>query len=90
MEAIMINLTVQWQDRWQWWHRIHPSAYAKGVIDGRTHGVDEIYKHKASGQIRLYTDLGRDGEQVSINGAPAVTLRSRGRFERLYLGFKEG
>ena len=90
----MINLTVQWQDRWQWWHRIHPSAYAKGVIDdvsfGDTHDISEIYKHKKTGQIRIYSDLNMDGRTLAVNGEPLVTLRPRGRFGKLYLGFREG
>ena len=85
----MINLTVHWQDQWQWWHRIHPSAYAKGDIAELDTGVTDIYRHKTSGRIRLYSDLWMDGHQVSVNGEAAVTLRQRGRFGKLYLGFVE-
>ena len=89
----MINLSVTWQDRWEWWHRIHPSAYAKGVIDnisfGDPHDISEIYRHKASGQLRVYSDLNLDGRQLSVNGDPFVTLRPRGRFGKLHLGFEE-
>ena len=88
----MTTLTVEWQDRWQWWHRIYPSAYAKGTMDDRAHewyGIGRIYKHKKSGQIRLYSDHDQEGAQLSVNGYTPVTLRVRGRFGKLYLGFKE-
>ena len=85
----MISLTVEWQDHWQWWHRIHPSAYAKGTIRGNPHGFKDIYKHKISGQVRLYSYNDQEGAQLSVNGNTPVTLRARGRFGKLYLGFKE-
>ena len=86
----MFNLTVLWQDRWQWWHRMYPSAYAKGRIVGESFMVDQIYRHKQSGQIRLYSGVNMDGEKLSVNGEPPVTLRPRGRFGKLYLGLREG
>ena len=85
----MLNLTVTWQDRWQWWHKIHPSGYAKGQIAGPMHGVLEIYRHKKSGQIRVYSDQALDGEKLAVNGDKPVTLRPVGRFGKLYLGFEE-
>ena len=85
----MISLTVKWQDRWHWWHRMHPSAYAKGTGLRGEPNIYEIYKHKKSGQIRLYSYLNMDGRKLSINGLPAITMRPRGRFGKLYLGFDE-
>ena len=86
----MINLTVTWRDRWHWWHGKYPSRYAKGELTGGfMFGFGSIYRHKQSGQIRLYSDANMDGQRVSINGGPPVTLRPRGRFGKLYLGFEE-
>ena len=86
----MINLNVHWLDRWQWWHRIHPSAYAKGtIIRGDPHGVLEVYKNQGSGQLRVYSGDNLDGQAISVNGEPAQTLRSAGRHGKLYLGHKE-
>ena len=88
----MIELTVNWQDKWQWWHRMYPSAYAKGKVASVWHWEVEIYRHKESGQLRVYTGSNWDGEKVSVNGEPPQTLRRRGRHGRhgrLHLGFKE-
>ena len=83
-------MTVEWRDRWQWWHRMHPSAYANGVVTTpRAWGTLEIYKHKTSGQLRLYSTNELDGTKVSVNGETAQVLRSAGRFGRLYIGHSE-
>ena len=81
----MIELKVKWVDRWKWWHGMYPSRYAKGVIGGDDRGVDEIYRHKKSDQIRLYSDLDLDGVEIAVNGR-RVTLNRRGRTGTLYLG----
>ena len=89
----MIALTVEWRDRWHWWHAMYPSAYAKGEIAEPRHRVTpvvaEIYRHKKSGQIRVYSDYNLDGRLLRVNGERRVTLRPRGRHGRLYLGFEE-
>ena len=81
----MIELTVIW-------HRIgYPgmwfSRYERGESKGKASGVDKIYRHKKSGQVRVYSDRGLDGRKLRINGDRAGTLRPRGRFGKLYLGF---
>ena len=81
----MLNLTVTWRDKWQWWHGKYPSRYSKGAGVSAVPWVSSIYKHKETGQIRLYSDLNMHGELVSINGTQPVRLESRGRFGKLYL-----
>ena len=84
----MIAITVTWRDRWRWWHAMHPSAYAKGEIDGVS-PILEIYKHKKTGQLRCYSGNDLDGRRLIVNSERPVTLRPRGRHGRLYLGFEE-
>ena len=77
------------------WHRIgYPgiwfSRYERGEIaSGHTAGIDRIFRHKKSGQIRVYSDSNLDGTRVRVNGGNRVTLRPRGRHGKLYLGFEE-
>ena len=85
----MLNLKIEWRDKWHWWHGMYPSAYAKGKIAGPRHGVSDIYKHKTSGQVRLHSKLDMDGVLLCINSGPVVTMRPRGRSGNLYLGFDE-
>ena len=69
----MIAITVTWRDRWRWWHAMHPSAYAKGEIDGVS-PILEIYKHKKTGQLRCYSGNDLDGRQLRVNGAPRRSM----------------
>ena len=83
----MLNLTVTWKRIWYnrfWW-----SPYERGEIRGQDIGINKIYRHKKSGQVRLYSNIDFNGAKVRINGQPFVTMRKRGRFGKLYLGFKE-
>ena len=68
---------------WRVWNR-----YEHGVIRGENHGVDGIYRNAKTGQVRLYTDLDREGAVLTVNGAPPVRMERRGRFGKLYLGFR--
>ena len=83
----MINLSVVWKRIW--YNRIWFSPYEHGKIAGDKFGVSKIYRHKKSGQIRLYSNYDKDGVKLSVNGESAVTMKKRGRFGKLYLGFKE-
>ena len=85
----MIELTVEWLDRWHWWHAMHPSAYAKGDIAGVT-PVQEIYRHKRTGQVRVYSANDLHGRLLRINGGRMVELRRAGSHGRLYLGEPDG
>ena len=80
----MIQLSVTWKRIW------YNPRYERGQIQGDPHGVNRIYRHRKSGQIRLYSDLRLEGAGVlSVNGEAPVTLTKRGRFGKLYLGFRE-
>ena len=79
----MIQLSVTWKRIW------YNPRYERGQIRGDKMGVWKIYRHRKSGQVRIYAHLNLEGRQLSVNGEPLVTLRKRGRFGKLYLGFKE-
>ena len=80
----MLDLIVTWRSTW------YPfSRYERGEITGERFGVNRIYRHKKTGQVRIYSDLNMDGRKIAVNGGPAVTMRPRGRFGKLYLGFRE-
>ena len=80
----MIDLALIWVANW------YPfSRYERGMVVGAQKVIDRIYRHKRTGQIRLYSVHDLEGVQLSVNGESAVTLRARGRFGKLYLGFKE-
>ena len=76
-----IELKVVWRAVWY-------SRYLRGKITSEwSGGVDKIYKHQGTRQIRVYSDSPLDGTQLKVNEMQPVTLRSRGRFGRLYIGF---
>ena len=79
----MITLSVTWKRIW------YNPRYERGHIHGETMGVKRIYRHRYTWQIRVYSDSPLDGRKLAVNGCKAVTLRKRGRFGKLYIGFKE-
>ena len=79
----MIRLSVTWKRIW------YNPRYERGQIHGESMGVKKIYRRTKTGQIRLYSDADMSGIKLSVNHAPGVTLRKRGRFGKLYLGFRE-
>lgn len=70
------------------WSKIWYSPYLRGEITyaPKQHGVERIYRHSRTGQIRIYSSSDWDGVGLSVNGAAAVIMRKRGRFGRLYIG----
>ena len=83
----MLNLNVTWKRIW--YNAIWFSLYERVKIHGQNMGINKIYRHKKSGQARIYCNIDFHGHRLSINGLPPVTMRRRGRFGKLYLGFKE-
>ena len=76
---IDIDVRVVWRSVWY-------SKYQRGTILASAAPIDRIYRHKKSGQIRLYSPQDLDGRQIAVNDAAPVTVRSRGRFGKLYIG----
>ena len=68
------------------WRSVWYSKYLRATILATTAPIDRIYKHSKSGQVRLYSSQDLDGRQIAVNDAAPVTLRSRGRFGKLYIG----
>ena len=80
MEVTRIDVT--WgAATWSSWFR-----YQRGDTVSVT-GINEIWRHARSGQVRIYSDLDWDGRRVSFNGEPPVVMLARGRHGRLYLSF---
>ena len=76
-----MNVTVKWRPIWY-------SRYLRGkiiVASLDTPQIEQIYKRKSTGQIRLYSDHDFDGKDLSVNGDTFITMRARGRFGRLYI-----
>ena len=67
------------------WHPIWYSKYFRGAIKSSTVGIERIYKHGSSGQIRIYSPNDLDGRLVRVNDGPTITVKSRGRFGKLYI-----
>ena len=76
----MVVIDVEWQPK-RWWSR-----YQRGVITNSGGlGIDRIYRHAHTGQIRFYSDHSFNGVMVSVNAAPLIPMVKRGRFGKLYV-----
>ena len=91
----MIALSVKWHRIGYpgvWFSRYERGEISSGNLDGIAidlPSIFKIYRHKQTGQIRIYSGRDMNGSQVTVNGARPVTLRPRGRHGKLYLGFRE-
>ena len=79
MEATRIDVT--WgKPTWSSWYR-----YQEGTTAAA--GIDQIWRHAKTGQVRIYSGDDWAGRRVTFNGAAPVVMRARGRHGRLYLSF---
>ena len=81
MESNILTATVFWQEP-RWWSR-----YLKGQVTACSFPIESIWKHKKSGQMRVYSTEDLDGRVLGVDGEPRVVLKARGRFGKLYLAF---
>ena len=68
------------------WRSVWYSRYLRGSIMRSSRAIERIYKHKDSGQIRIYSAVDWHNVQLSVNEHEAIRMESRGRFGKLYIG----
>lgn len=70
---------------------INRSPYMVGDVEmvDPAVAISRLYMHGETGQVRLYSNDDMDGTAVSVNGADPVTMKKRGRFGRLYIGYPQ-
>ena len=68
------------------WRSVWYSRYLRGSIMRSTRAIERIYKHKGTGQIRLYSAVDWHNVLLSVNENEAIRMESRGRFGKLYIG----
>ena len=67
------------------WRSVWYSRYLRGSIMRSSRAIERIYKHKGTGQIRIYSAVDWHYQKLSVNEGPTVTMKSRGRFGKLYI-----
>ena len=76
------------------WRSIRFSPYMRGAIASinasrnnviELAGIERIYMHKRTGEIRIYSRADFSDARVTIGGQVHI-MHSRGRFGRLYVG----
>ena len=77
-----LEITCKWRSIWY-------SRYLRGVeIVDSENAVRNVYRHRDSGQIRVYSrerGYPLDGRIVSVNGKESIPVEARGRWGRLHI-----